>query len=117
MGFGKLLKEKMQLRNIKQSELSTALGIPKTTLSSMINRDNMKVDIEMLLKICDYLECDPEDFYKDYYNHKNLKSNFLTAEESTLLNMFRAIDNYGKNTVSLVCKSEYERCQSQKKDM
>lgn len=70
MGFGKLLKEKMQMRNIKQSELSAALGIPKTTLSSMINRDNMKVDIEILLKICDYLECDPEDFYQDYVKSK-----------------------------------------------
>lgn len=70
MAFGKLLKEKMQLRNVKQSELASALGIPKTTLSSMINRDNMKVDIEILLKICDYLQCDPDDFYQDYVKTK-----------------------------------------------
>lgn len=70
MAFGKLLKEKMQLRNVKQSELASALGIPKTTLSSMINRDNMKVDIEILLKICDYLKCDPDDFYQDYVKTK-----------------------------------------------
>ena len=38
MGFGKLLEEKMKLRNIRQSELSEAVGIPKTTLNSMIAR-------------------------------------------------------------------------------
>lgn len=55
MGFGKLLEKKMKEKNIKQSELAKAVGIPKTTLSSIISRDNNKVEIEKFLSICKYL--------------------------------------------------------------
>ena len=40
MGFGKLLEQKMKEKNVKQSELAKAIDIPKTTLSSIILRDN-----------------------------------------------------------------------------
>lgn len=124
MGFGKLLKEKMQAKNVKQSELSAALGIPKTTLSSMINRDNMKVDIEMLLKICDYLECNPEEFYQDYI--KNKKSpppenkwgdleeqlNTLSDSEKSTIKKYRELDVYGKEVVDSILNIEYKRCTS-----
>ena len=74
MGFGKLLEEKMKIRNVKQAELSEAVGIPKTTLSSMISRDNTKIEIETFLKICDYLQCDPEEFYDNYSGNKKNSS-------------------------------------------
>ena len=112
MGFGKLLKEKMQLKNVKQSELSAALGIPKTTLSSMINRDNMKVDIEMFLKICDYLECDPEEFYQEHLKNKkqNAERDSFTADEIEYIRKCRYIDENGINVIKQTIDYEYERC-------
>lgn len=62
MGFGKKLEEKMAANGLKQADLVRATGIPKTTLSSMLNRDNVKVDVEMFIRICQVLHCDPMDF-------------------------------------------------------
>lgn len=116
MGIGKTLSDILKEKNTTVTDLARNVGIAPTTIYSIIDRDNMKIDIAVLIKICNSLDVDINVFYKDYLsNSQKEKSNFLTAEESTLLDMFRAIDNYGKNTVSLVCKSEYERCQSQKK--
>ena len=66
MGFGRLLDQKMQEKKVKQAELADAVGIPKTTLNSIILRDNTKIEIEVFLKICDYLGCDPDEFYNDF---------------------------------------------------
>jgi len=77
MGFGKLLEKKMKEKNIKQSELAKAVGIPKTTLSSIISRDNNKVEIEKFLSICKYLNCDPEEFYSEYIQEKEKAPHFI----------------------------------------
>lgn len=74
MGFGKLLEKKMKEKNVKQSELAKAVGIPKTTLSSIISRDNNKVEIEKFLSICKYLDCNPEEFYSEYMQEKEKAS-------------------------------------------
>ena len=65
MGFGKKLQEKMDRKGIKQTELAKAVGIPKTTLSSMLSRDNTKVDIDVFLRICKMLDCMPEEFSEE----------------------------------------------------
>lgn len=77
MGFGKLLEKKMKEKNIKQSELAKAVGIPKTTLSSIISRDNNKVEIEKFLSICKYLNCDPEEFYSEFIQEKEKPPHFI----------------------------------------
>ncbi|MDE6733786.1 MAG: helix-turn-helix transcriptional regulator [Oscillospiraceae bacterium] len=62
MGFGKKLEEKMLAKGMKQADLVRATGISKTTLSSMISRDNTKVDVDAFIRICKVLGCKPEDF-------------------------------------------------------
>ncbi len=66
MGFGKILEKKMKEKYVKQAELANAVGIPKTTLCSIITRDTNKVDIDQFLRICKYLNCAPEEFYAQY---------------------------------------------------
>jgi len=66
MGFGVILKQKLQERGVKQAELAEGVGITKSTLSSIITRDTSKVEIETFLKICTFLKCDPEEFYDEY---------------------------------------------------
>lgn len=104
MGFGKLLEQKMNEKNVKQAELAEAVDIPKTTLSSMIQRDNTKVEIEKFLKICDYLDCDPEEFYKEYRKTKTLSMSPSFTEK------YHSLDIYGKNAVDSILNIEYNRC-------
>lgn len=104
MGFGQLLKQKMDEKGIKQAELSEATGIPKTTLSGMITRDISKIEIELFLKICKVLDCDPEEFYDEYVKikQKPLPPSFVEK--------YNAIDDSGRKMVDTVLELEYERC-------
>lgn len=66
MGFGKILGQKLEEKNIKQIDLAAGIGISRSTLNGIITRDTSKVEIETFLKICQYLKCDPEEFYDEY---------------------------------------------------
>jgi len=106
MGFGKLLEQKMAEKNIKQAELAEAIGLPKTTLSSMLSRDTSKVEIEVFLDICRYLDCDPEEFYDEFIHQtqKPLPPSFVEK--------YNDIDDNGRKMVNTVLELEYERCNS-----
>lgn len=79
MGFGKLLEAKLIKNDVKQADLADAINIPRSTLSSIINRDVSKVEIETFLKICQFLKCDPEEFYDEY----SAQEKSLSAEDKT----------------------------------
>lgn len=104
MGFGQLLKQKMDEKGIRQAELSEATGIPKTTLSGMITRDISKIEIELFLKICKVLDCDPEEFYDEYVKikQKPLPPSFIEK--------YNAIDDSGRKMVDTVLELEFDRC-------
>lgn len=96
MGFGKKLQEKMDGKGIKQIDLVNAVGIPKTTLSSMLSRDNTKVDIDVFLKICKVLDCSPEDFSEEIISaHEELPVP-LRSDEKQLLNLYNSMNEEGK---------------------
>ena len=80
----------MNLKNINVNELSRRTGISNQTIYSIIKRDNMKADFEVLLKICTALDVDIDCFYSDYVSNK--KNNFitLTDHEKELLLAYRA---------------------------
>lgn len=101
MGFGKLLEKKMNEKRVKQAELAAAVGIPKTTLNSIIHRDNTKIEIEVFLKICDYLDCDPEEFYTDFKREKQIFEDNITQHERNIINAYR---ESSKDTRIAVCK-------------
>ena len=104
MGFGKLLEQKLIEKNIKQAELAEAIGLPKTTLSSMLSRDTSKVEIEVFLDICRYIDCDPEEFYNEFEKEKKkpLPPSFVEK--------YNVIDDNGRKMVNTVLDLEYERC-------
>lgn len=110
MGFGKLLEQKMNEKNIKQSELAEAVDIPKTTLSSMILRDNTKVEIEKFLKICDYLDCDPEEFYEEFRKTKTY------SMPPSFTKKYYSLDEHGKRAIDNLLDNEYDRCTADKEE-
>lgn len=104
MGFGKLLEEKMKEKGVKQAELAEAVGLPKTTLSSMILRDNTKIEIGKFLKICEFLNCNPEEFYAEFKNRP------IQKMPSLFVSKYFQLDDFGKDLVNTVLEKEYERC-------
>ena len=50
--IGSTLKELLARRGMRVGELSRLIGVPAQTLYSIIKRDNMKIDFDVLLRIC-----------------------------------------------------------------
>ncbi len=120
MGFGKLLEQKMQEKKVKQAELAAAVGIPKTTLNSIILRDNTKIEIEVFLKMCDYLGCDPDEFYNDFRKEKteHIKQAFkddITPHEREIINAYREQPESVQIAICKMLDVDYEVSESQAK--
>lgn len=96
MGFGKKLQEKMDIKGMKQTDLANAVGIPKSTLNSMISRDNTRVDIDVFLKICTVLGCSPEEFTEDINAAREEVTEPLRSDEKHLLKLYNSMNDEGK---------------------
>ena len=64
--IGKTLQALLDEKDINVNELSKMIGVSNQTLYSIIKRDNMKIDFEILLKICKALNVNVDYFYSDY---------------------------------------------------
>lgn len=102
--IGSQLRSLLDERGITVSELARRTSISAQTLYSIINRDNMKVNLDVLLRICDELHVPVEAFYDS-----DVRSALPSAEELQLLSDFRALDEHGRRTAKLVISSELER--------
>lgn len=115
MGIGKTLSDILKEKDIAVTDLARNINIAPTTIYSIIERDNMKIDISVLLKICKSLDVDIETFYQDYLDSEcRVISDSITSEERKMLETYRMLDEYGKKVVNTVLRMEYDRCQSQK---
>lgn len=96
MKIGAILQELLQEKNIKPAELSRVINVPASTIYSIIKRDNMKVDIDILIKISDALGVPAEYFYDKRTTNK---SNDFSLDEIELIKKYRALDERGKKSV------------------
>ena len=79
MGIGKTLSDILDEKSRNPNELADKIGESPSTIYSIIRRDNMKVDIAVLAKICSELGVDMERFYIEYV--KNVpKDTFQISE-------------------------------------
>ena len=62
MKIGEFLDSKMKEKGISQAELSRRSGVPASTISSLINRNNERVAVESLLKLCEVIGCDINEY-------------------------------------------------------
>ena len=62
--IGTTLKKLLDEREIKVNEFARQIHVPAQTLYSIIRRDNMKIDFELLLRICDALHVPGETLWK-----------------------------------------------------
>ena len=116
--IGKTLQHLLDEKGTNVNELAKIINVSPQTLYSIIKRDNMKIDFEILLKICSALNVEVERFYQEYIseenlcrkNHKqstiNLK-NYLSSDETDMIEKYRLLDDRGKAAVQETVNREY----------
>ena len=103
--IGSTLKRLLDERRMAVGDLARRISVPPTTLYSLIRRDNMKIDFDMLLRICDVLGVPVQVFCDGDHAGPELPS----AAELALLTKLRALDEYGRELTNLVIDREAER--------
>lgn len=85
MGIGKSLQLIMDSLGTNPSDLSSRTGIHKATIYSIIKRDNTKIDVDILLKICKELGISTDDVLN--YNSERI---IITKHEQMLVEAYRS---------------------------
>ena len=110
--IGSILQKILDEKGFNVNELAKMSGVSAQTLYSIIKRDNMKVDIDALLKICRALKVPVDMFYRDYIKDEDLRES-LSRDEMTQIEKYRTLDEYGKKAVRTILDYEVERKQAQ----
>lgn len=110
--IGTTLKSLLEERGMTVSELSRAAGVPAQTLYSIIKRDNMKIDFDVLLKICKALYVPVEQFYKDYTDPE-LSPSLPSPAEWEILRKYRSLDAHGQEMARIVMEAEARRIEEE----
>lgn len=97
MKIGAILQELLQEKNIKPAELSRVINVPASTIYSIIKRDNMKVDIDILIKISDALGVPAEYFYDKRTSNK---STDFSLDEIELIKKYRLLTDEQQGAVN-----------------
>ena len=86
--IGKTLQNILDEKGTNANELSRMTGVSCQTIYSIIKRDNMKIDLEVLLKICKALNVSVERFYSDYCYYDEAKY-LLSPHEKDIISAYR----------------------------
>ena len=113
MGIGKRIKEKRELLGYNQEQLANIVGVTKSAIGNYENEVSHPKE-PILYKLFDALKCDANYLFQDELN--NNSKDIFSIEEIKLINDYRVLDIHGKQTVSVVIKSELERCKYNKKE-
>jgi DNA-binding Xre family transcriptional regulator len=90
MGIGKTLSDILSEQQRNPNELADKIGESPSTIYSIIRRDNMKVDISVLAKICSELNVSMERFYNEYMDeHAKSPQLHLSAHEKDVIIAYR----------------------------
>ena len=104
MGIGSIIKQYMDLNNTNCNKLSEQTGISRNTLYSIINRDNMKIDFEVMVKICHALNITLDDVYNTFVEstgsenilHDSIHKYSVTKTEYEFIIQYRRLNDINK---------------------
>ena len=102
--IGSTLKQLLANRKLSVGDLARQIDVPAQTLYSIIRRDNMKIDFDMLLRICETLRVPV-----DVFCGGSGGSRAPTAEDWELLGRYRALDAHGREMTDRVMEGELAR--------
>lgn len=106
--IGSTLKQLLATRKMPVGELARRIDVPVQTLYSIIRRDNMKIDFDVLLRICEAIEVPVSIFC----GNSGLPD-APAPEDWELLGRYRALDRHGRTLVDRVMDCELERLHAQ----
>jgi transcriptional regulator with XRE-family HTH domain len=86
MAIGKRLSDLLEARKENVNSISSQISVSPQTIYSIIKRDNMKVDFEVLMKLAKALNVSVEYFYEP----ASIES---TASQSPLFEKISRLDN------------------------
>ena len=103
VGIGSILAELLKAKNMNVAELANQAKVPPSTLYSIIKRDNLKVDIDVLIKISEILGVNT-----DYFYDRRTPYNF-SLSEIELIKKYRQLDADGKQRIENQLNFEVEQ--------
>ena len=102
MGIGSILSALIEEKGSNVNKVAQEASISPQTLYSMIRRDSMKVDIEVLIRVCRVLDVPVEYVYNKYKGEEKAKQPLFSPHETKLIKKYRALDDNGRATVDSV---------------
>ncbi len=109
--IGSILKQLLSDRGMRVGELSRIIDVPAQTLYSIIKRDNMKIDFDVLLRICRALNAPIELFCGE-----GRLPDLPAPDEWEMVKRYRELDEHGRVVVDTVFEKEYERVTAKNKN-
>lgn len=114
MSFASRLRQARELSGLTQQELAEKLGVTKSAIGNYENGvSSPKWDV--LLKIFDILQVEPNFLYQDSFSLDGSESRFLTSQQSALLLSFDQLNAEGQQKAvdyvdDLVLTGRYKKC-------
>lgn len=100
MGIGNKLSDLLSERHMTVTELARKINVAPTTIYSIIQRNNKKVDIDVLLDIADILGVEAE-YFRDSESQHTIAAHFdgdeYTEEELEEIKKFAAFVKAKRN--------------------
>ena len=109
MGIGNILSTLIQQQGTNVNKLAQAADVSPQTLYSMIRRDNMKVNVEVLIRVCRALNVPVEYVYELYSGERTKTAPKYTPQEITLITKYRALDDADRELVDNIIDNLHER--------
>ena len=107
MGIGSILSELIDKKGANVNRVAQEASISPQTLYSMIRRDSMKVDIEVLIRVCRVLDVPVEYVYNKYKGKEATAPPSFSAHEIELITKYRTLDENGRELVESVLDTVY----------
>ena len=106
MNFTDKLNLLMEKKNIRISDLSRGSGIPYTTIDGFYKKGYNNIKLSTLRQLSEYFGVSIDYLVNDNCDIKNPETD---SEENDLLIKYRCLDDKGKQEVSAVLETNYER--------
>lgn len=107
MSINDRIREARKMRGLTQEQLGDLINVAKTTIAGY--EKNREPSAAKIGELADVLHIDVSFLLQDEV--KTFHDNRATVDEmERLIKKYRALDQYGKNTVDAVLNCENERC-------
>lgn len=113
MSFNTRIKERREQLHLTRSELAEKIGVTQSAISNYENAISFP-KIELLYKLFDALKCDANYLYQDEMQALPYTNTATPEEFEKLVEPYRNLDDYGRETIDMAMKRETGRVNSSK---